>query len=106
MGSGAISHATLSWLSPRKVRQISLIGESRSAYIDAVAQEITIYESGYTYKLGVERNNTIRTELMHFLQSIGDPMTETRNSGDVGLKTVELIERTKQSLSKGCSIPV
>lgn len=106
MRSGAVSHATLSWLSPKKVRQISVIGENRSAYIDAVGQEITIYESGYTYKLGVERNNTIRTELMHFLQSIGDPMTETRNSGNVGLRTVELIEKTKQSLAKGCSVPV
>lgn len=104
MSSGAISHATLSWLSPKKVRQISLIGENRSAYIDAVGQEITIYESGYTYKLGVERNNTIRTELMHFLKSIGDPMTETRNSGLVGLKTVELIERTKESLAKGYTV--
>jgi hypothetical protein len=106
MKSGTISHATLSWLSPKKVRQISVIGENRSAYIDAVAQEITIYESGYTYKLGVERNNTIRTELIHFLQSIGDPMTETRNSGNIGLWTVELIEKSKQSLANGCSVLV
>ncbi|MEM0449098.1 MAG: Gfo/Idh/MocA family oxidoreductase [Methanomassiliicoccales archaeon] len=104
MKSGVLSHATLSWLSPKKVRQINVIGESRSAYIDAVAQEILVYESGYTYKLGVERNNTIRTELMHFLQSIGDPMTETRNSGLIGLKTVELIEISKKSLVKNCTI--
>ena len=106
MASGAVSHATLSWLSPKKVRQISVIGENRSAYIDAVAQEIMIYESGYTYRLGVERNNTIRTELMHFLQSIGDPMTETRNSGVIGLKTVELIEIVKESLKNGRSMVV
>jgi UDP-N-acetylglucosamine 3-dehydrogenase len=102
--SGVVSHATLSWLSPKKVRQISVIGESRSAYIDAVGQEITIYESGYTYKLGVERNNTIRTELLHFLQSISDPQTETRNSGNIGVMTVQLIEKAKESLAKGCSI--
>jgi predicted dehydrogenase len=104
--SGVVSHATLSWLSPRKVRQISVIGESRSAYIDAVGQEITIYESGYTYKLGVERNNTIRTELLHFIQSISDPQTETRNSGIIGVKTVELIEKAKESVAKGTSISV
>lgn len=102
--SGVVSHATLSWLSPKKVRQISVIGESRSAYIDAVGQEITIYESGYTYKLGVERNNTIRTELLHFVQSISDPQNETRNSGIIGVKTVELIEKAKESLAKGRSI--
>ncbi len=106
MRSGTISHATLSWLSPKKVRQINVVGESRSAYIDAVAQEITIYESGYTYKLGVDRNNTIRTELIHFLQSIGNPLAETRNSGLVGLKTVELIERSKESLAKGCAVSI
>jgi len=102
--SGIVSHATLSWLSPKKVRQISVIGESRSAYIDAVGQEIMIYESGYTYKLGVERNNTIRTELLHFLQSISDPQTETRNSGNIGVMTVQLIEKAKESLAKGCTI--
>ncbi len=102
--SGVVSHATLSWLSPRKVRQISVIGEGRSAYIDAVGQEITIYESGYTYKLGVERNNTIRTELLHFVQSISDPQSETRNSGTIGVRTVELIEKAKESLAKGCTI--
>jgi UDP-N-acetylglucosamine 3-dehydrogenase len=104
--SGVVSHATLSWLSPKKVRQISVIGESRSAYIDAVGQEIMIYESGYTYRLGVERNNTIRTELMHFLESIGDPMTETRNSGLIGLKTVELIELAKKSLREGRRVEI
>ena len=102
--SGIVSHATLSWLSPKKVRQISVIGESRSAYIDAVGQEIMIHESGYTYKLGIERNNTIRTELLHFVQSISEPQTETRNSGMIGVRTVELIEKTKESIAKGSSI--
>ena len=104
--SGTLSHATISWLSPKKVRQISVIGENRSAYIDAVGQVITIYESGYTYKLGIDRNNTIRTELLHFIDSIGDPLAETRNSGVVGVKTVQLIEKTMESLVKGCAVEV
>jgi UDP-N-acetylglucosamine 3-dehydrogenase len=106
MPSGAISHTTISWLAPRKVRQVEVIGENRSALIDAVGQEVTIYESGYTYRLGVERNNTIQTELVHFLQSIGDPLTETRNSGMIGLRTVEMIEAAKRSLAEGRIIEV
>ena len=100
MPNGAIAHAHLNWLSPKKVRSIELVGENRSAVIDAVGQEVTIYESGYTYKLGVERNNTIRTELLHFIKSISDPETETRNSGAIGVKTVEMIERAKESLAQ------
>jgi predicted dehydrogenase len=104
MPNGAIAHAHLNWLSPKKVRSIELVGENRSAVIDAVGQEVTIYESGYTYRLGVERNNTIRTELLHFIKSISDPMTETRNSGAIGVKTVEMIERAKESLAQGRTV--
>ena len=54
--------------------------------------------------MGVERNNTIRTELLHFVQSISDPQSETRNSGTIGVRTVELIEKAKESLAKGCTV--
>jgi len=97
---GAIAMANISWLVPRKTRQIVLVGENRSAVIDAVGQEVTVYESGYTYKLHVERNNTIRDELIHFVESFSDPATETRNSGAIGVKTVELIEAAKKSLAE------
>jgi UDP-N-acetylglucosamine 3-dehydrogenase len=95
---GAIALTNISWLVPRKTRQVVLVGENRSAVIDAVGQEVTIYESGYTYKLHIERNNTIRDELVHFVKSIKDPQTETRNSGSIGVKTVELIEAAKKSM--------
>lgn len=98
--SGPMAIANVSWLIPRKTRQIMLAGESRSALIDAVAQEVTVYESGYTYKLGLERNNTIRDELLHFVKAISDPEMETRNSGAIGVKTVELIEAAKRSMAE------
>jgi hypothetical protein len=87
----------LSWVIPKKTRQVSLVGESRSMFIDAVGQEITVFESGYTYKLGIERNNTIKDELLHFIDSIGKPMIETKNSGAIGVRTVELIEAAKRA---------
>jgi UDP-N-acetylglucosamine 3-dehydrogenase len=104
--NGPMAMANISWLVPRKTRQIMLVGETRSAMIDAVAQEVTVYESGYTYKLGIERNNTIRDELLQFMKSIKDPETETRNSGTVGVRTVELIEAAKRSIAEKKSIPV
>jgi len=103
---GLVSLANISWLVPRKIRQIEIVGESRSALIDAVAQEVTVYESGYTYKLGIERNNTIKDELMHFIKSIGDPLTETKNSGTIGVRTVELIEAAKKSMAEGRAVKV
>jgi len=103
---GPMAMANISWLVPRKTRQIMLVGETRSAMIDAVAQEVTVYESGYTYKLGIERNNTIRDELIHFVKSIGDTETETKNSGTIGVRTVELIEAAKRSIVEKKSVPI
>jgi UDP-N-acetylglucosamine 3-dehydrogenase len=102
--NGPVALSNISWLVPRKTRQVMLVGETRSAQIDAVAQEVTIFESGYTYRLGVERNNTIRDELIHFVKSIGGPMTETRNSGVIGVRTVELIEAARLSMAEGRTI--
>ncbi len=99
-----IAMAHVSWLVPRKTRQIMLVGENRSALMDAVAQEVTVFESGYTYRLGVERNNTIRDELLHYLSSISHSQAETRNSGIIGVRTVELIEAAKRSMAEGRSV--
>jgi UDP-N-acetylglucosamine 3-dehydrogenase len=104
MPSGVLANATLSWLTPRKVRQIEIVGENRSALIDAVGQEVMVYESGYTYKLGIERNNTIRTELLNFLRTIEDPSKETSNSGTIGVRTVEMIEKSMESLLSGRTV--
>lgn len=106
MPGGAIAHAHLNWLGPKKVRQLEVVGENRSCIIDAVGQVVTVYESGYTYQLGIQRNNTIRDELLHFIKSIGDPSTETRNSGSIGVKTVEMIEKAKESLRSGATVQI
>ena len=103
---GTISMANISWLVPRKTRQIFLAGENRSALIDAVAQKITVYESGYTKDILINPNNTIRDELVHFVKSFSDPQTETRNSGSIGVKTVELIEAAKRSMKEDKTITV
>lgn len=103
---GMISLANISWLVPKKTRQIFIAGEARSALVDAVAQKITVYESGYTKEILINSNNTIRDELIHFVKSFSDPQTETRNSGAIGVKTVELIEAAKRSMKERRSIKV
>jgi len=104
--NGTISMSNISWLVPRKTRQIFLAGENRSVLVDAVAQKITVYESGYTKDILINPNNTIRDELVHFIKSFSDPQTETRNSGAIGVKTIELIEAAKRSMKENKAISV
>jgi hypothetical protein len=43
---------------------------------------------------------------VHFVKSFSDPATETRNSGTIGVRTVELIEAAKRSMREGKVIKV
>jgi len=104
--SGIVSMCNISWLIPKKTRQIFIAGETRSALVDAVAQKVMVYESGYTKDVLINPNNTIRDELTHFVQSFSDPQTATKNSGAIGVKTVELIEAAKRSMEQGRVIKV
>jgi len=45
-------------------------------------------------------------ELLHFIDSIGNPMAETKNSGAVGVKTIEMIEAAKRSLEERKSVKI
>jgi len=103
---GVIAMSNISWLVPKKTRQIFIAGEAKSALIDAVAQKITVYESGYTKEILIHANNTIRDELLHFVESFKDSAAETKNSGTIGVKTVELIEAAKQSMREGRVVKV
>jgi UDP-N-acetylglucosamine 3-dehydrogenase len=102
--NGAIAMAAISWLVARKSRQIIITGELRSAQIDAVAQKITIFERGSVKDIAIQPNNTIRDELVHFIESIGKPDTAPINQASIGVKTVELIEAAKQSMTEGRTI--
>lgn len=98
--SGVLAHVEVSWLLPGKVRTLDVIGRERAAHVECIGQRIRIHESGAEFDLPVERNNTLRDELAAFLGWVrsGHPAI---NSGDIGARTVELIERCHRSNREG-----
>jgi len=67
-----MSHVELSWLEPGKVRQITIVGERRSAKVDCLRQVVEIYEDndGPNSCVNISPNNTIFDEVKHFVNSI------------------------------------
>jgi len=89
----------ISWLNPIKRRRVEVIGSEASASIESVKQTFDFYRNdGTVEKIDIEKNNTIRDEITHFIES-----TKSRkngnNSGVIGLRTVELIERAIMNLT-------
>jgi predicted dehydrogenase len=99
-----ITHSEISWTLPGKVREVDVIGSKASAKIQAVSQEIEIFEgSNEGKKLDIEDNNTLGDELRQFIDAVENE-TNVPNDGEIGAKTVELVEATRKSLELGKTI--
>jgi UDP-N-acetylglucosamine 3-dehydrogenase len=101
--NGVMAHIELSWLLPGKIREVNVMGSERSAKIDCLRQVIEAFENGDFYDVPVKRNNTIKDELQHFLNCIGNgksgnPICNNRNGGLLGANVVRLLEVAKRSV--------
>jgi len=99
-----MTHTEISWTLPEKVREVDLIGRKACAKIEAVTQNVRIFEgTNEGRKLDIKENNTLGGELRHFVDAVNKGLTVT-NNGEVGAKTVELMEATRKSLETGKTI--
>jgi predicted dehydrogenase len=118
----AIIHS--SWLDPRKVREMTIVGSKRMIVYDDVAslEKIRIFDARverpphydtfaefhYAYHYGdvyapyIKQEEPLKTECQHFLDCIRDgvkPLTD----GSQGLEMVRILEASSESLTRGGS---
>jgi predicted dehydrogenase len=116
----AIIHS--SWLDPRKVREMTIVGSKRMIVYDDVALQEKIrvfdarverpphydtfaefhyaYHYGDTYSPYIKQEEPLKTECQHFLDCIQqgkEPLT----NGEQGLELVRILEASSQSLQLG-----
>jgi predicted dehydrogenase len=99
-----MTHSEISWTLPEKVRQVDVIGSKATAKIKAVTQEVELFEgSNEGKKLDISANNTLGDELKQFVNAVnkGESLS---NDGQIGAKTVELMEATRKSLLQGKTV--
>jgi predicted dehydrogenase len=97
----AIVAIELSWLTPKKVRELVLVGSKASAFVECVKQEVKIYqnETNEMKTLNIKPNNTIRTELKHFLECVNN-RKKSIASGEIGAEIIRLVEETRNVMVK------
>lgn len=118
----AIIHS--SWLDPRKVREMTIVGSKRMIVYDDVAQQEKIrifdarverpphydtfaefhyaYHYGDTYAPYIKQEEPLKSECQHFIDCIQhgrEPLT----NGDRGLELVRILEASTASLRQGGS---
>ncbi len=120
----AIIHS--SWLDPRKIREMTIVGSKRMIVYDDVAplEKLRIFDARverpphydtfaefhYAYHYGdvyapyIKQEEPLRTECQHFLDCIKSGKTPISN-GEQGLQLVKILEASSMSL-KGNGSPV
>ena len=128
--SGAIGHVHVSWLHPRKIRQITIVGSQKMAVYDDVSEneKIHIYDKGLTmpndndgnghngqnkfsawppnYHYGdvvipfISNAEPLKVECSHFIKCIQEG-TRPRSDGWDGLRVTSILEAADKSLANG-----
>ena len=86
-----VANIELSWLTPERKRMMEMIGSDRMAKIECVKQEMNIITEDKKQSIPVKANNTIREEILNFIESI-DSGKMPYNSHIIGAKNVDIIE--------------
>jgi hypothetical protein len=116
----AIIHS--SWLDPRKVREMTIVGSKRMIVYDDVAplEKIRVFDSRverpphydtfaefhYAYHYGdvyapyIKQEEPLKTECQHFLDCIRNGTTPLTD-GKQGLELVRILEASSESLKQG-----
>jgi predicted dehydrogenase len=120
---GAMGHIHVSWLHPRKIRQITIVGSQKMAIYDdvSVSEKIHVYDKGLciptnengkfspwppTYRQGdvvipfISSAEPLKEECSHFIKCINEG-TRPRSDGWVGLKVTSILEAANRSLING-----
>jgi predicted dehydrogenase len=118
----SMGHVHVSWLHPRKIREITIVGSQKMAVYDDISdsEKIHIYDKGLAvangnngfsnwppnYRYGdvvipfIANAEPLKQECIHFVQCI-DEGKRPRSDGLVGLKVTSILESADKSLTNG-----
>lgn len=112
-----VAHIDVSWLTPRKIRTMTIVGKEKSVFADFVTSKMQIYDigvipqyynysqfklitrEGLTQETAVSSEEPLKVEIQHFLDCLNNN-TEPATSGLVGLRAVEIMEAAYKSAEK------
>jgi len=120
--NGTMGHVHVSWLHPRKIREITIVGSKKMAVYDDVSEseKIHIYDKGLAsasnnngfstwtpdYRYGdvvipfIANAEPLKQECSHFVKCIAEGI-RPRSDGWAGLKVSSILEAADKSLANG-----
>ncbi len=91
------------WLTPHKVRKLTVIGVDGVAYLDYIDQTVELHDGEWIRKAKVEMGEPLKKELMHFADAISNG-NEPSPSGEDGIHALKVAMAAIESYEKAKAI--
>jgi len=92
-----VASTHVSWVVPIRRRKLEIVGSKRSIVADCVKQTAIVYDESGFKEIYVKPNNTIRDEILNFLENVKTGKIDY-NSSIIGTRTIEMIEQARKSI--------
>ena len=121
--NGITANIAVSWLSQKKIRELLVVGDKKSAKIDYMRQELTIFNKtitphadsfgafkllkaeGNEFKPYIKNEEPLKKELMHFVACVLNKKKPIIDGADA-LKTTKIIEAAYLSIREKMSVRI
>ncbi|MDF1534511.1 MAG: UDP-N-acetylglucosamine 3-dehydrogenase [Methanosarcinaceae archaeon] len=91
------------WLTPHKVRKLTVIGVDGVAYLDYIDQTVELHDGEWIRKAKVEMDEPLKRELIHFIDAISNG-NEPSPSGEDGIHALKVAMAAIESYEKSIVI--
>ncbi len=120
--NGVVGVLDINWLTPTKIRELSVLGERGMFVVDYLARELTFYENahhsaaegqpadwaarhlkgvreGSVHRIAIEKREPLRVELEAFARAVldGTPVAVTADDGLAAMAAAEALVRAAES---------
>lgn len=96
---GGTAFIEANWLTPYKIRSLSVTGSEATIYLDYLTQEITVETTGQSVKPRYGVEEPLKLELQHFAECVLNDR-EPLVTGNDGLKALQVAEAALQSAAR------
>ena len=93
------------WLTPHKVRKLTVIGIDGVAYLDYIDQTVELHDGEWIRKAKVEEAEPLKRELEHFIDSISSG-NEPSTSGKDGIHALKVAMAAIESYTEGKTVRI
>lgn len=103
LSGGKTAFLEANWLTPYKIRKLTVTGSEAIISLDYITQEMTIETSGQTLTPRYEWEEPLKLELQHFVECVLNAK-EPLVSGREGVKNLRIAEAALRSATRGCIV--